>query len=54
MATGADTAVLYEVAYAILLNDFDEVEVLLPQMDDDQLETMKSWPIWKLPVMPPR
>jgi len=48
VATGADTAVLYEVAYAILLNDFDEVEVLLPQMDDDQLETMKSWPIWKL------
>ena len=45
---GADNALQAEIACAILLEDAEEVEELLPQLDDDQLELMKTWPIWKL------
>ena len=45
---GADNALQAEIACAILLEDTEEVEDLLPQLDDDQLELMKTWPIWKL------
>jgi len=45
---GADNALQAEIACAILLEDTEEVEGLLPQLDHDQLELMKTWPIWKL------
>jgi hypothetical protein len=45
---GADNALQAEIACAILLEDTDEVEDLLPQLDGDQLNLMKTWPIWKL------
>lgn len=46
--SGADNALQAEIACAILLEDADEVEDLLPRLDSDQLELMKTWPIWKL------
>ena len=45
---GSDNALQAEIACAILLEDIEEVEDLLLQLDDDQLELMKTWPIWKL------
>lgn len=45
---GADNALHAEIACAILLEDTEEVEDLLPQLDNDQLELMKTWPIWHL------
>lgn len=45
---GADNALQAEIACAILLEDTEEVEHLLPQLDEDQLDLMKTWPIWKL------
>jgi hypothetical protein len=49
---GAENALQAEIACAILLEDAEEVEVLLPQLDDVQLELMKTWPIWKLRPVP--
>ncbi len=45
---GADNALQCEIACAILLKETEEVEHLLPRLDGDQLELMKTWPIWKL------
>lgn len=45
---GAENALQAEIACAILLEDIEEVEVLLPELDHDQLELMKTWPIWRL------
>ena len=45
---GVDNALQSEIACAILLKDIEEIEDLLPQLDDNQLELMKTWPIWKL------
>lgn len=52
--SGADNARQAEIACAILLGDTEEVEYLLPKLTDDQLELIKTWPIWKLhePVPP--
>lgn len=45
---GAENAVQVEIACAILLEDAEEVEDLLSQLEDDQWEWMKTWPIWNL------
>lgn len=49
---GADNALQAEIACAILLENIDEVEDLLPQLDPEQLELMKAWPIWNLRQRP--
>ncbi len=49
-----DNALQAEIACAILLEDIEEVEDLLPQLNGDQLGLMKTWPIWKLRSEPMR
>jgi hypothetical protein len=41
-------SVLYEACLVILLGHYDELDVILDELDSDDLDKLKSWPIWAL------
>jgi hypothetical protein len=43
-----DDARLREACLSILLNDFDELDLILNSLATDQVEKLHSWPIWEL------
>ncbi|MBW9111957.1 hypothetical protein JNB63_19965 [Microbacterium trichothecenolyticum] len=41
-------AALLEVCLLILLEDYEELDLVLQELDDDEVAVLKSWPVWAL------